>query len=71
MRSIAQAQRPLSAEELDDYHVNERINDRGVLLDRPLALAAVRYAEAEMVEIQRHCCRSDGRRNNSPSAARR
>ena len=52
MRAIAQAQRPLSDEELADYHVNERINDRGVLLDRPLALAAVRYAEAELAEIQ-------------------
>ena len=52
MRAIAQAQRPLSAEELADYHVNERINDRGVLLDRPLAQAAVRYAEAELAEIQ-------------------
>ena len=52
MRAIAQAQRPLSAEELADYHVNERINDRGVLLDLPLALAAVRYAEAEKAEIQ-------------------
>jgi DNA polymerase len=52
MRSIAQAQRPLSAEELADYHINERINDRGVLLDRSLALAAVRYAEAELAEIQ-------------------
>jgi DNA polymerase bacteriophage-type len=52
MRAIAQAQRPLSDEELADYHVNERINDRGVLLDRSLALAAVRYAEAELAEIQ-------------------
>jgi DNA polymerase len=52
MRAIAQAQRPLSAEELTDYHTNERINDRGVLLDRPLALAAVRYAETELTEIQ-------------------
>jgi len=52
MRAIAQAQRPLSADELADYHVNERINDRGVLLDRPLALAAVRYADAERAEIQ-------------------
>jgi len=52
MRAIAQAQRPLSDEELSDYHVNERINDRGVLLDRPLAQAAVRYAEAELAEIQ-------------------
>ena len=52
MRAIAQAQRPLSDEELADYHVNERINDRGVLLDRSLAQAAVRYAEAELSEIQ-------------------
>ena len=52
MRAISQAQRELSASELHDYHVNERINDRGVLLDKPLALAAVRYAEAEAVEIQ-------------------
>jgi len=41
MRSISQAQRPLSDDELADYQTNERINDRGVLLDRPLALAAV------------------------------
>ena len=52
MRAIAQAQRPLSVDELADYHTNERINDRGVLLDRPLAQAAVRYAETELTEIQ-------------------
>lgn len=52
MRAISQAQRELSADELHDYHVNERINDRGVLFDKPLALAAVRYAEAEAIEIQ-------------------
>ena len=52
MRAIAQAQRPLSEDELHDYHVNERINDRGVLLDRPLAQAAVAYSNAETVEIQ-------------------
>lgn len=52
MRAISQTQRPLSIEELADYHVNERINDRGVLLDRALALAAVRYAEAEAEDIQ-------------------
>lgn len=52
MRAISKAQRQLSPEELGDYHVNERINDRGVLLDKPVALAAVRYAEAEAIEIQ-------------------
>jgi len=52
MRAISQSLRELSTDELHDYHVNERINDRGVLLDKPLALAAVRYAEQEAVEIQ-------------------
>jgi len=32
-RAISQAMRQLSDEELADYHVNERINDRGVLVD--------------------------------------
>ena len=52
MRAISQLQRELSADELHDYHVNERINDRGVLLDRPLAQAAVRYSDAESADIQ-------------------
>jgi len=52
MRAISEAQRELSSDELRDYHVNERINDRGVLLDKPVALAAIRYADAEAVEIQ-------------------
>jgi DNA polymerase len=56
MRAISKAQRELSADELHDYHVNERVNDRGVLLDKPLALAAVRYSEAEAVEIQQIVC---------------
>ena len=52
MREISKAMRPLSAQELADYHVNERINDRGVLLDLPLAQAAIKYAAAEMEEIE-------------------
>ena len=52
MRAISQAMRPLSDEELLDYHVNERINDRGVLVDAPLCAAAVRFAAAETEEIQ-------------------
>ena len=52
MRAISKMLRPLTTEELADYHINERINDRGVLLDKPLAEAAVKYAEAEVVEIQ-------------------
>ena len=33
MRAISKAMRELSPEELADYHVNERINDRGVLAE--------------------------------------
>jgi DNA polymerase len=51
MRAISQAMRPLSADELLDYHVNERINDRGVLVDVPLCRAAVSYAATEAAEI--------------------
>jgi DNA polymerase len=52
MRAVSQAMRPLSPDELTDYHVNERINDRGVLVDAPLCRAAVEYAADETVEIQ-------------------
>ena len=52
MRSISQTMRQLSATELLDYHVNERINDRGVLVDTALCLAAVQYASVETDEIQ-------------------
>ncbi len=52
MRAVSKAMRDLSEEELADYHVNERINDRGVLVDTALCAAAARYAEQELVEIQ-------------------
>ena len=52
MRAISQAMRDLNAEELEDYHVNERINDRGVLVDVPLCQAAVKFASDELIEIE-------------------
>ena len=52
MREISKSMRPLSDTELADYHVNERINDRGVLVDLDLCHAAVQYAEVELQEIQ-------------------
>jgi DNA polymerase len=52
MRAVSKAMRPLSADELLDYHVNERINDRGLLVDVPLCRAAVKYAGDEGAEIQ-------------------
>jgi len=52
MRAISKGMRDLSDEELLDYHVNEQINDRGVLIDVPLCHAAVKYASDELVEIE-------------------
>jgi DNA polymerase len=52
MRAISRNLRDLSPEELADYHVNERINDRGVRVDLALCNAAVKYASDELVEIQ-------------------
>ena len=52
LRSISQALRPLSADELADYHVTERIHDRGVLVDVPLCQAAVKFASDELAEIE-------------------
>jgi len=52
MRAVSKAMRDLSDDELADYHVNERINDRGVLLDKPLAEAAIKYASVELEEIE-------------------
>ena len=52
MRAISQSLRPLSDEELEDYHVNEKINDRGVLVDVRLADAAISYAAIELEDIQ-------------------
>lgn len=52
MRAISKSMRDLSVQELADYHVNERINDRGVLVDVPLCDAAIKYAAAELEDIQ-------------------
>lgn len=52
MRAASKAMRELTQEELDDYHVNERINDRGVLIDGALCRAAVKYAADELQEIE-------------------
>jgi DNA polymerase len=53
MRAISQAMRQLSDDELIDYHINEQINDRGVLLDKSLAESAIKYASVELEEIEK------------------
>lgn len=52
MRAVSQSMRPLSDEELADYHINERINDKGVKVDVPLCYAAMQYAAKEQDDIQ-------------------
>jgi len=52
MRAVSLSMRQLSDDELADYHVNERINDRGVLIDVELCQAAIRYAEDERIDIE-------------------
>lgn len=52
MRAVSQSLRPLSDEELHDYQINEKINDRGVLVDVHLASAAISYAATELEDIQ-------------------
>ena len=51
MRAASLAMRQLTDTELADYHTNERINDRGVLVDVQLCQAAVRYADTEGADI--------------------
>lgn len=52
MRAVSKSLRELTEEELENYHVNERINDRGVRVDVDLCRAAVGYADKELQEIQ-------------------
>jgi DNA polymerase len=52
MRAFSQAMRDLTDEELADYHINERINDRGLLIDVPLCRAAMKYATREVTETE-------------------
>ena len=52
MREVSLALRQLSDDELLDYHVNERINDKGLLVDVPLCHAAIGYATTELEDIQ-------------------
>ena len=56
MREISKAMRDLSEQELFDYHINEQINDRGVLVDVALCKAAQTYADEELTAIQQTVC---------------
>jgi len=60
MREASQSMRPLSEEELYDYHVSERVNDKGVLIDKVVCDLAQRYAEAERLDIEDRARRLTG-----------
>lgn len=51
MDEVSLALPDLSDQNLRDYHVNERINQRGIRIDHELAKSATFYAEAEREEI--------------------
>lgn len=50
-RDILGYMRAMTPAELEDYYVNERINDAGLMIDRELAEAAVAYADDEQREL--------------------
>ncbi len=50
-RFAEQATPPLSEEEHLDWVINERVNDRGLMVDVEFAQAATEYADAELEEI--------------------
>lgn len=51
MQSVVNALRPLTQEDKEDWQINERINDRGVLIDIELAKYAQQYAVIEKKEL--------------------
>mgnify|MGYP003346297208 CR=1 FL=1 len=53
MRDFSLRIEKLTGDQLKDYHVNERINDRGVRVDVGLCRAALSYSEIEIVDIQK------------------
>ena len=51
MTAVAKQMRPMSDEEKLDWKVNERINDRGIKIDRELAELAQKYADFEKEDL--------------------
>lgn len=50
-KACVNATRLMTQVEHAEWMINERVNERGVMIDVPLALAAQKYAEAEQTEI--------------------
>jgi len=58
--TIGMVIRDMTAEEWLDYHVCERMNDRGIPIDVELARAAQNYAEVEAAEIAKELTAATG-----------
>lgn len=53
MRQFCSVLRELSAQEWEQYHITERINDRGVPIDLPFVKAALKYANDIRDDVSR------------------
>lgn len=53
MRQFCSVLRELTDEEWRQYHITERMNDRGVPIDVPFVTAALKYAEDIRVDVSR------------------
>ena len=51
MRDVWQCTRPLTGTEWAEFHVSERINDRGAAVDIEFAAAAAKFAAAEQADL--------------------
>ena len=59
-KSLVNSTRLMTQKEHDDWLNNEDINDKGVLIDKPLAIAAQRYAGEEAQQLGRVLSESSG-----------
>ncbi len=57
---LVNSTRPMTAQEYEDWLINERINDRGVRIDKTLAGLALQYAAAEQAEIAKELNKISG-----------
>ncbi len=57
LASVWQNTRPLDREEWHEYHVSEKINDRGMMVDLDICRGATQYREEEAEHIAEECTR--------------
>lgn len=70
-RDICDILPPWRPEDLETFHENERINDRGVVVDTTFAAAAVEYADLEKVWFNRRLSEISGNIITTPKQYQR